>query len=223
MSLNFFSLPSEIRNEIYGLLFLHQEPIWPWRDLYDRRQKFTPGLFLANKTVHREAAPLFYARNCFDFKMHNCNDVASFLQQIGGNNAGYIRGIRVDFPGLRSRGGEDFNLKHSSVRLLATIQSHCANLVTITTSRHSLYNLHLELANLDGPKIVTEALKRIDNSFRTIRSLQEIVVEVHLDDSNSHTRREMKRLGWTFSAPECEKESSSDESSDDMHYYYGGL
>jgi hypothetical protein len=53
----------------------------PWVD-YKQRQKFTPGLLRANKTIHREASSPFYAQNRFDFTMGTPEDVASFLRQI---------------------------------------------------------------------------------------------------------------------------------------------
>src|SRR5436190_16020525 len=94
---NFFSLPGELRNRIYELRLVHQEPIYPWTD-YNPRLGLTLALLRANKTVHREASSLFYAQNRFDFTMGTPEHVASFLRQIGHNNADHIRHICIEFP-----------------------------------------------------------------------------------------------------------------------------
>lgn len=97
MSSDFFSLPRELRDRIYELVLLHQELIDPWVD-YDRRQKLTPELLQVNRAIHREASLLLYAQNYFGFTMGTSEDVASFLRQIGRNNADHIRHICVGFP-----------------------------------------------------------------------------------------------------------------------------
>lgn len=59
MSFNFFSLPRELRDQIYELVLLHQELIDPFIDpwgYYDRREKLTPELLRVNKTIHRVAS-----------------------------------------------------------------------------------------------------------------------------------------------------------------------
>jgi hypothetical protein len=183
MALTFLSLPSEIRNEIYGLLLLHQSSIRPWGDRCLPQQTRTPGLFRANKTVHREATPLFYGQNRFDFTLGHVG-IASFLEKIGRDNAGYIR--------------HNISLEYESVRFLTKIQSHCTNLGVITVPFPRIYDLDFALGRLGNPKIVTEVLKLVDTSFRAGSSLQEIVLEVDERDSDDFMRSEMKSLGWTL-------------------------
>lgn len=221
---SFLSLPSELRNGIYELILLHEEPIDPWFD-YNRRQKLTPGLLRANKAVHREASSLFYAQNRFDFTKGTLEDVASFLEQIGSNNAAYIRHICVDFPRFLYLDPSDVTLEEESVGILANIQSGCANLSTLTTSLYSTNAMELRLDNLDNPKIVTEALKLVDTHFRAISSLQEIIVEVYEDGPSDHIRRRMKSHGWTISTTEYVEEEDWSRSFSDFDYddySYGG-
>jgi len=97
MSFSFLSLPGELRNQIYQLVILDSKPIDPWSIGFNQ---LTPGLFRANKTIHHEATPLFYLRNCFDFTSKPAEDVDKFLRQTGQNNAAYIRHVRVGFPDL---------------------------------------------------------------------------------------------------------------------------
>ncbi|KAL8748246.1 MAG: hypothetical protein Q9184_007470 [Pyrenodesmia sp. 2 TL-2023] len=180
MSSNFFSLPREIRDQIYEPVLLHREPIDPWVD-YNGHQKLTPGLLRANKAVHREASSLFYARNCFGFVMGSPEDVASFLGQIGRSNVDYIRHIYVDFPMFLHLNPGDVTLRDESVGLLANIQSSCTTLSTLTTSLDSTNTMELKLDALDNPKVGMEALKLANAHFRAIR-LREIIVQTSEDD-----------------------------------------
>lgn len=86
ISSNFFSLPRELRDQIWELVHLHQELIDPRVD-YNLRQKLTPELLRVNQSIHREASSPFYAQNRFDVTMGTPEDVASFLRQISQNNA----------------------------------------------------------------------------------------------------------------------------------------
>jgi len=195
MSTNFLSLPGELRNWIYELLLLHQEPIDPFD--YTRRYKLTPGLLRTSKTVHREASSLLYAQNRFDFSILIPKEVASFLEQIGRINANSIRHIIFNFPALYlDRHDVDLNL------ILAKIQSDCAKLSTLTTRPYSAKNMERKLDALDNPKLVAEALSLVDTRLRAILSLQEIIVEVYKDGLSDHIRKEMQSHGWTISATE---------------------
>jgi hypothetical protein len=196
MSTNFLSLPSELRNKIYEQLVVHQEPINPCI-LYNGRYGLTPGLLRVNKTVHREATSLLYAQNCFDLTRFTFGDIPSFLEQIGRNNAAYIRHIYINFPSFLYLDPSDITLKDKSDHILAKIQSECANLSTLKTSLDSTNTMELRLDRLDYPKVVVEALSLVNTRFRAISSLQEIIVEVYKDGPSDHIRREMKRHGWT--------------------------
>jgi hypothetical protein len=223
MSANFLKLPSELRNRVYELCLLHQEPINPWVD-YVQRQELTPGLLRANKTIHREASSLFYAQNRFDFTTTTPEDVASFLGTIG-RNADYIRHVCVNFPKFLYPEPGDVTLEENSIGIVANIQSGCANLSTLTTSLYSTNAMELWLDALDNPKIVTEALLLVNTRFRAISSLQEIVVEVYEDGPSDYIRRKMESHGWTVSATEYVEEWGTDRSlgdtEDDWDHDYG--
>ena len=150
-----------------------------------------------SKTIHREASLLLYARNCFDFSMGTSEDVASFLEQIGRNNAGCIRHICVSFPNFFSLDPGAVTLEQDSASILATIQSHCTNLKTLTASVYTTNVMELKLDALDNLKITGEALSLVNTHFRTIPSLQEIIVEVYADGPCDHARRLMESHGWT--------------------------
>ena len=182
---------------------------------YNRRQELIPGILRANKTVHREASSLLYAQNRFDFAMATPEDLASFLRTIG-ENANYIRHIYVDFPSLRDLEPGNVTLEEGSDGILASIQSACANLRTLTTSSSSTHAMELRLDALDNPNIVTEALSLVNTRFRAISSLQNIIVEVYDDGPSGYIRRKMENHGWVVSTIEYAQEWGSDRSLDDF-------
>jgi hypothetical protein len=102
--------------------------------------------------------------------MCESEQVASFFDQIGRNNASHIRNMCIDFPDIRNV-DDDVNIEDDSARILANIQSDCANLNKIVTSLRSTNDMVLKLDALDGLKIVAEALALVDASFRVISSL----------------------------------------------------
>ncbi|KAN0070047.1 hypothetical protein V8E54_011628 [Elaphomyces granulatus] len=199
MSTNFLSLPGELRNGIYELLLLRQEPIEPLD--YCRRYELTPGLLRTSKTIHREASSLLYAQNRFDFSTLTHKEVASFLEQIGRINANSVRHIIVSFPTIYLD-RHDVTLEDDRVHLiLAQIQSDCAKLSTLTTSLYSAKIMKRKLDALDDPELVAEALLLVDTRFRAILSLQyEIIVQVYSNSLSDHIRKEMQSHGWTISA-----------------------
>ena len=212
---NFFSLPRELRNQIYELVLLHQEVINPW-DCYDLRHKLTLELLNVNKTIHREASWLCYARNRFDFSMGSPEDVASFLGQIGRNNSDCIRHICVGFPKFSYLDSGDITLEDDSFAILANIQSCCTSVSALTTSPDSTNAMELRLDALDSPKVVTEALKLANTHFRAISSLQEIIVNVYEDCPSDYIRRRMESHGWTISIAEYVEEEDFNRSLSDF-------
>ena len=73
------------------------------------------------------------------------------------------------------------------------------------------------LETQDNPKVVTEALELVDTHFRTVTSLQKIIVKVYEYRSRDHMRKEMESHGWTTSIAE-DVEEDSDGSCDDYAY-----
>jgi hypothetical protein len=223
MSANFLKLPRELRDRVYELCLSDQEPMNPW--YAPIRQELSPGLLRTNKTVHHEASSLLYAQNRFDFTTATSEDVASFLQTIGRDNADCIRHVCVNFPYLHDLEPGNVTLGESSDGILAIIQSGCANLRTLTTSLFSTNAMELRLDALDNPKIVTDALKLVNTCFRAISSLQEIIVEVYEDGPSGYIRRKMESYGWTVGATEYVEEWGTDRSlgdtEDDWDHDYG--
>ncbi|KAH7123873.1 hypothetical protein B0J11DRAFT_568798 [Dendryphion nanum] len=215
MPITFLSLPSEVRNDIYGRLLLRQQYIaCPTQSVFRRFQprELTPGLLRVNKMIHGEASSLLYAQNHFNLTMCTSEDVTSFFKQIGYKNANYIRHIYIKFPRFRYLDMEDVTIEDDSLRILEIIRDHCHKLSTITTSLSSTNDMELRLDALDHLKIVGKAMALVDTCFRAISSLEEIIAEVYEDGPSGHIRREMKRLGWKNNEIEYVEESISDGS-----------
>ncbi|TVY53851.1 hypothetical protein LCER1_G007624 [Lachnellula cervina] len=121
---NFSDLPSELRNKIYELCLWHEGPIDPWNYHYPL-QELTPGLLLSNKAIHREASPVLYAQNSFDFTFALPENVASFLGTIGHNNADYstndivLKLDTLDYPKIVT---EALTLVNTRFRAILSLQ-----------------------------------------------------------------------------------------------------
>lgn len=59
MLITFLSLPSELRNRIYELLLMGEEPIDSWPG----KPTCLLDIFRVNNAIHREASSIFYAQN----------------------------------------------------------------------------------------------------------------------------------------------------------------
>jgi hypothetical protein len=106
--------------------------------------------------------------------------LASFLDQVGCNNANHIRHICIYFPPISNLGRHDVTLGDNSIRILVKIQSSCTNLSMPTTSLVSTNAIAHELDALDSPQVIVEALALVDAHFRAILSIQKIIAEVDI-------------------------------------------
>jgi hypothetical protein len=202
MSANFLKLPSELRNRIYRLCLLLQEPIDPWIN-YSRQRNLVPELLRTNRTVYREANSLLYAQNRFDFTNGTAEQIALFLKTIGRSNANYIQHICIDFPNFHHPELGNVTLSDGSIRIFASIQSSCANLSMLTAFAYSTLTMEDRLKELDKPEIIIEL---VDTCFRAISSLKKIIVGVYDNNPSCSIREKMKNCGWTIIVTEYEEE-----------------
>lgn len=222
----FFSLPSELRNEIYGLLLVtdqipsafvpHSGAIRPLESWSFRRRTggLSLGLLRVNKALHREGSSVFYGRNHFDVSGYSskpAEKLSSWLQQIGSTNALHVQHLLIEFPGWASfQPGNPFRLDDESVAIIATIKSSCTSLKTITTTLRSTNQMELCLDGLENRKLATERLGLVDATLRSIPSLQQVGLEVYEDGPSSYIRQDMETLGWTLQKFKNEEEAEDD-------------
>ncbi|OBT62364.1 hypothetical protein VE03_08466 [Pseudogymnoascus sp. 23342-1-I1] len=221
MPVNFLTLPRELRDKIYELCLLHEEPISPWVDCryqptrpwdyLHHHLRLSPRLLGVNKIINLEASLILY-QNSFDLDMGTPERIALFFETIGHNNAGNIRRIYVNFPTLCYLEPGNVAFDEGDSCILASIQRNCVNLKTITTTLESTNDMEVKLDACDNLKIVDEALTLVDTSFRAISSLQDIHLQAYMDAPSDYIRSRMKQHGWTVFVVERveEWEESSD-------------
>lgn len=207
MSISFLTLPRELRDKIYEFCLSHEELICPWGGFYEK--ELSSGLILTSKTINREASMVLY-RNRFDFTNITLEGVTSFLEKIG-RNVDYIQHVCIDFPRFRDLEMGTVAIEDNDSYVLASIQSNCINLKTLTTFQGNMKSTKFNLIGLN-PKIAPEALALVDSSFRAIASLQDIIVEVDDDCLSDYMRELIESHGWTIVDVEIEYDWSSDGS-----------
>ena len=200
MPASFLTLPRELRDKIYELCLLREEPVDPW-NYSDSLEELSLGLIVANRAINSEAGPVLYG-NHFDFTTEDPAKVPAFLERIGRNNAAYVRHVIIQFPYLQNLRPGSVSIMENDSLILASIQESCTGLRTLTMSRHSVYNVELKLDVLDDPDIVAKALAWLNTRLKAILSLREIIVETYEDGLSDYAKRQVENYGWTVNSIE---------------------
>jgi hypothetical protein len=233
MPINFFSFPSEIRNKIYEEALVLSELIvlcamqyggiyglaLPRNSLSCGPLRLCPAILLANKRAHHEASTLLYSRNRFRLDK---GFLTVFLDQIGPQNASFLRHICIAFPAFNDH-RESVTLKEDSIRTLERIRDNCTNLATLETSL-GFRTINIMESAIDAPDSPrAAALALVDARFKAISSLKEIIVTVYDEPLSCGRWEEMRGCGWTIEGTWEESESvgSYDEEDDYWWDHYG--
>ena len=231
---SFFSLPRELRNQIYAYVLVDEDYINPWDWNYPHM--LFPQLLRTNKTLHDEAAEVLYAHNRFNFAECHPDRVCLLLDKIGTDNLKHMRHVRIGFPMIRYLGPGHARLADESVRVRDRLKDCCSNLRKLTISTSSINMMKRGFAYLDHLEVATmEALELVNAHFRDISPLQEtpsqdhdnsrpamsIAVEGYEDDLDSDTRREMESCGWILDLVEREDSNVDDVWGNDIDDEYG--
>lgn len=197
---NFFDLPGELHNKIYCYVLLQEDSIRPFWSRYDGGLGLS--ILRTNQKIHKEAKAIFYAQNSFDFTLYSSSMVSQFFDLIGGDGANYLQHVRMDFPAFRRPDqppdGSD-SPENNSLQVLSILQRNCPHLKTIETSLHRDYDLTSSFTT------VVAMLDTTDAQFRTLPSLQKVVVEVFEDEIDEALRQQMERYGWSVKIVNNEK------------------
>lgn len=189
-----FSLPIEIRNNIYEQLLVHEAPIVVGSFIFCARQR--PGWnlnlesFFINKTIYDEAMSVFYSRNTFSLTNHVAE---AFITFIGPRNASSLRHIWIDFPDFGHLNlPDDFTFRRLHAHILERIKSECTGLHTLTMvpcpGEGSIHRFH-------NDQIAAKASAMIDTKVRSIPSLKNIIVKGRRV-LPKFIPEEMEKLGW---------------------------
>ncbi|GES63071.1 hypothetical protein PENSUB_579 [Aspergillus terreus] len=193
MPANFFTLPGELRNQIYHLL-TSAEPVNPWSK---RGHNLATNLIRTNKTIQREAAWVLYGGNIFDFRppVHLLYEGDAFLDRIGPHNARHIRHIQFDMFLLLFEDPREYRMFDAILRMFSKIQSDCSNLKTLVVSQVSFTVLEILLSGqIDAAGVIAD----FDARARTIASLEGIILDVPRESQVPYLREKMEGHGWKF-------------------------
>lgn len=116
--------------------------------------------------------------------------------------------MTIAFPDVLCLDRSRISLVGNTVSINDAIQGACDNPITITTSVDSIYIVEKRLAALDDHDIASEALTLVDARFRSIPSLQEIIVDVDEYAPCKHIRKRMESHGWVLRTTECGMDES---------------
>lgn len=109
----FLELPPELRNFVYKLVVVSNEPIAPrlsghgrllMLPTYNDKNHVQPAITKVSRQLRQEALPLFYGENTFDLS-HGCSIPLQDFMKIGTENIDCIQCIIIR-PGLGRRGWE---------------------------------------------------------------------------------------------------------------------
>nr|POF22058.1 hypothetical protein CFP56_36145 [Quercus suber] len=197
MALSFFGLPCEIRNMIYELVLLHEEPVGPWTKRNGRQLGI--NLLGINRTAHREASPIFYGRNRFDLRGYEGRLIDSLLPLIGSRNASHVQHVCVDFGRLF----QVLSLDYSNGAIFdwsfyTDLLNCCPNLLALTALAPGTYTAHYLLNLPDGRRALRDVLNHVKTRLGLFKGLARLLVEVPEIYQGGHLSRELESRGWTI-------------------------
>ncbi|KAG9231370.1 hypothetical protein BJ875DRAFT_517407 [Amylocarpus encephaloides] len=209
--ISFFSLPGDIRNNIYRRVLVVGHPLFLFQDTGSTVvETFAPdrpfrwlALLYTNRQVHDEASAVLYGLNHFTFMdttRHQGGLLQSFLGCIGSVNAGLLSHLCINFPIVETVEGQpgNFILREDDLHSLKLLQEKCTNLTTLETLIHSRNSRRLINPGHDDSQFIREALSQIDAQLKAISSLNKIIVRSYDGTPNPWVMELMQGLGWVI-------------------------
>ncbi|KAH0544778.1 hypothetical protein FGG08_001145 [Glutinoglossum americanum] len=211
---NFFSLPPEIRAEIYELsLVLLKDTIWvksplkkgeaedPDIDSFfnDPIRRLSPALLRVSRQINLEATPIFYRKNSFGFIGDSpYTDLRVFLHEIGEANRACLGRLDIRLPIIKKVwvspvDGASFDPKDTEQWPqfnTSLVQRYC---FTGEGVEEALQGLELRCPNLKGiwlrvgfdDKIGAEKLEALER-LRRIGEVRVVVLELPYVEGNAY-------------------------------------
>lgn len=207
---SFFSLPIEIRRDIYKRvlvvphpLIFFQEEGCPVESLVPEKPYAWLSLIYTNRQISEEARAVLYGSSYFTLEETEAKEprgtlLESFLNCIGPTNARSLSRLSINFPATESPPDQlgEIRLREDGMRTLKILQTECTSLNTLETLIYGTSSK--ALVKKDG-KSVREVLSEINSQLRGINSLSKILVKDNSRYMHSSIRDFLQGLGWTVS------------------------
>ncbi|KAK4042993.1 hypothetical protein C8A01DRAFT_32938 [Parachaetomium inaequale] len=220
-----FSLPREIRNDIYQRVLFVSHPLYLFQEETGPSDKvglFAPerpparrwlALLYPNKQLHDEASAVLYGLSHFALVdatagKNHANLLSSFLGRIGSVNAGCLSHLCINFPAAvgnseeedvtadQQAGEEDAFL--GELRLL---REKCTSLVTLEMMVYGRHAKGVTVASHDpdNSQLVRGVLSRMDAHLKAIPSLRRVLVRLYSGPLAPDVVEWMHGFGWVVS------------------------
>ncbi|KAJ0420344.1 hypothetical protein BJY00DRAFT_301546 [Aspergillus carlsbadensis] len=197
-SVNFFSLPTNVRTSVYKLTLAVPHPLYLFEDTGSRLGVFAPG-----KPRQWLAFAVLYVVNQFTFEevgstRHEGRSLRSFLQSISSNNSRYLSHLCIKFPALQRIGGqpEEIKLAEASLQNLERLRSECWNLKTLETLVYGIDSSDLFRGDLNDNHPFRGVLTEIDALLRGINCLDKLIVRFSSGSPSPSVEEFLQGLGW---------------------------
>lgn len=197
MPLSFLGLPFEIRDQIYRNLlvipsYIHLCPGTEWGKQRPCRANtgeplgLCPAILRTNRFICDEATPILYTRNAFvmatldprSFGWADTRVAEGFLSSIGPKNAALVRHVSIAFPIFSNYHEGQVALDDHSEGVIGLLRDRCPSLVQLETEAGVNLNTIEVLFKWKGYQLASEAAAAMDARFRTISSLEKIIVNI---------------------------------------------
>lgn len=208
---SFFSLPVDIRNNIYRRVLVVSHPIFLFQDSYSQVvETFAPdrpfrwlALLYTNRQVHDEACAVLYGLNHFtlvETTQHQGSLLQSFLNCIGTVNAGLLSHLSINFPVAESVQGQTGKvmIREDDLHSLKVLQEKCTNLTTLETIIHSRNSRSVIVPSQVDSQFNRDALSQINTQLKAITSLEKVIVRSYDGTPTRSVMELMQGFGWVI-------------------------
>ncbi|KAL4920387.1 hypothetical protein BDW62DRAFT_177399 [Aspergillus aurantiobrunneus] len=209
-SVNFFSLPTEIRSYIYKLVLAVPQPLYLFQDTGSPLRVFAPGkprcwlaLLYTNRQISAEASAILYDANQFILEevsslQHGGRLLRSFLDCIRPVNRGFLSHLCITFPALQRIEGRpgEISLTEAGLQSLERLRKECSNLKTLETLVYGINSRNLFREDLDNSQSFRGVLMEINTQLRGIDCLNKIIVRFSSGSPSLSVREFLQGLGW---------------------------
>lgn len=205
---NIFSLPREIRVQIYKQILIVDHPVFLFQDASSRVETFAPdrpvrwlSIMYTTRQLHRETSSILYGMNVFNLVDSTSNQtklLQDFLNSIGRVNASTLSHLCINFPKIDCVQGDtgQFELTKESLQSFMLLQDRLNSLKILETSIYSKETLGLNGLDLNDGYAIAKALSLVEMQVKNIPRLSRFIVRVFDPNLDTPIIETMQGLGW---------------------------